>query len=746
MAVPALRVESGGEIIVRKRALFSLVGALIAAIALVSASGAATTRAQEVTRIDVSTRSAIVEYLRSIHVNPTGVVIQRGAHNYAGANCPGARWSCTTTNQPVVQVASAGGTNTFNCTTGSCAVIQVANAPATVNTAKCIKTSGLGQSCIISQSSASGDNAAGVFEREFKNSGLTQAASAAASITQQAASGSNTACVHQEIDLEGSTNASGKKAKPINVALEAHQSIAITQDAPNGTNSASQDAGSDGSCVGGRLTQTQTLSSTAGGSGSSSVTQNENATDGGANMTLDIRQNEGSAFGSASSLRNDATFTQTNELTAVAFTPSGPVNQTQSSSNGGILATVNQDSNGVSTADANQQETQCEDAVSDTSPPTSCEDDQDPPGYSLTQSQFGPVRKGAGDSTQTGGNPGDTFTVTQSSTQDNDLGGSSQSNVVQGDCHTSGNCTVTQTTDINGTKNTNTQSGQDVNTQTNCTGSECMSTGPSLTFNPNGLSVSNTDVSEFGEGGMRGNGTGSINVSGITGPVGAAVLYWNGPTNSTDPNSNASVTFNGAPITGTNIGTANNNCWGFTNSQSYRADVTPLVTGDGTYSLSNFTKANADINGVSLIVFYDDGNASDDRNVALWNGNDSNVAFGDDASGWDETISGVEYSGSGSASLDTVVSDGQTADDPQLLLNGNELAPAGPIFQGASVDPPVEGGNLWDVKSFDIASLLESGPNDLNITTGTVTEGTQDCISLVVAAANVPASSGPVIG
>src|SRR5262249_39680217 len=279
------------------------------------------------------------------------------------------------------------------------------------------------------------------------------------------------------------------------------------------------------------------------------------------------------------------------------------------------------------------------------------------------------VQKGVGQATQPG-NPADTFTVGQTSTQDTDQGsGTQQTNLVQGDCNPAGNCTVTQTTDINGEQNTNTQSGQDVNTQTTCTGSDCTSTGPSLTFLPDGMSVSNTDVGEFGQGGMRGTGTGTIDVSGITGSVFRAFLYWHGPTNSSDPNSNASVDFNGTQITGTNIGTAADNNWGFANSQAYRADVTSLVSGDGTYGLSDFIKENvpgacspptlpptadcvADINGVALIVFYNDGNASNDRNVVLWNGNDSNVPFGSDPADWDETISGVPYPGSGNASLD----------------------------------------------------------------------------------------------
>jgi hypothetical protein len=822
----------------RARALFSLVGALVAAVALVSASGAAGSKTQKVTRIDVSTRAAVVHYLRSIHVNPRGAVIERGARNYAGAHCPGTRWTCASTRPTVVQIAKRGGQNRFVCGSAQCVVVQFTGAshgmyvaqrdlastatPSTKNKAVCIKTTGLGASCSITQSSATMDNQAVVVEGQLapgqKGTGLTQTASYTASITQQAtgASNRNTACVTQAVNIDGSTNASGKKGSPVGVTLEAHQSVTIRQDS-TGTgdhagNFAQSGADATGACVGSAITQSQSLSSTVTGSGS--ITQNEDAAfsacgDGVsgdyANLCLDIEQNQGIGHGVASR-PNNATFTQTSTQTAVANTPAGPVTQTQSSicANGpsdcvvpgGLVGTVNQDSTGISTANATQLETQCEDAATSalsachTVPPAPPGTDADFNGsYTLTQNQYGPVGVGKlrnhplhrrrqlfghlkglppGTSSQTGGNSGDMFTITQTSTQDNDQGSngstSNQQNFGQADCSTSGTCTATQTTTVDGTPTTNTQSGQDVNTQTTCSGSTCTSTGPSLTFLPNGLSVSNTDVREFGYGGMRSSGTGSITVSGITAPVFRAFLFWNGPTNSTDPNSNASVKFNGTPITGTNIGTASDNNWGFLNGQSYRADVTGLVTGDGTYTLSNFIKENtagacsatsppgpdcvADINGAALIIFYNDGNASDDRDVVLWNGNDSNVTTGPpyNTDGWDETLTSVPYPGSGSASLDLVVSDGQNVfDDDALVVNETTIAPSGPIFGGDSTpanstQSQVDNGSLWDIKSFDITSLLSPGDNSLHITTGV----NADYLSLVVAIANVPASA-PVI-
>ena len=138
----------------RARAL-SLSVAFLAAAALVSGSGAATTKAQRTVKINVSTRAAVVHYLRSIHVNPKGAVIQRGARNYAGARCPGGRWTCASTKHTVVQIAKPGGQNRFVCKSSKCVIVQlsgiahgeyVAGRQAAVgaasksNTAFCVKT------------------------------------------------------------------------------------------------------------------------------------------------------------------------------------------------------------------------------------------------------------------------------------------------------------------------------------------------------------------------------------------------------------------------------------------------------------------------------------------------------------------------------------------------------------------------------------------------------------------------------
>src|SRR5437588_4734068 len=195
-----------------------------------------------------------------------------------------------------------------------------------------------------------------------------------------------------------------------------------------------------------------------------------------------------------------------------------------------------------------------------------------------------------------------------------------------------------------------------------------------------------TDVVHAGFGGMRNDGTCTLTVSGVSGPVTKAYLYWHGPTNSSDPTANAAVTFAGNAVTGSNIGLSSDNCWLHSNSQGYRADVTSLVTGNGAYALAGFVKdsGNINVNGASLIVFFNDGNVTNNRDVVLFDGNDSNIPNAFDAAGWNVSLPGITYT-SGTANITLHVSDGQPFPDDALVLNGSTLVPAGPIFQGDSV-------------------------------------------------------------
>jgi hypothetical protein len=253
-----------------------------------------------------------------------------------------------------------------------------------------------------------------------------------------------------------------------------------------------------------------------------------------------------------------------------------------------------------------------------------------------------------------------------------------------------------------------------------------------------------TDFTTAGLGGLRGLGSGNLELSGVSGTVTRAYLYWHGPSDA-DPAGpgNRDISFAGSDISGTFLGVSSDNCWGFANSLAYRADVTSLVSGNGTYALANLIKANPriDINGVSLIVFFDDGDDSNNRDVVMFDGNDSNINNIYDAPGWNITLAGIDYT-DGEANAQFHVGDGQAFPDAAVIANGETIAPAGAVFQGDSVPSaggPDTNGLLWDIKSFSVTSLLSPGLNTLNITTGVAS----DCLACMLIAIDLPAGAAP---
>jgi hypothetical protein len=249
------------------------------------------------------------------------------------------------------------------------------------------------------------------------------------------------------------------------------------------------------------------------------------------------------------------------------------------------------------------------------------------------------------------------------------------------------------------------------------------------------------DYASAGYGGMRGgDGAGSIELAGVSGTVKTALLYWHGPQNSEGGNN--SVLFAGNAVRGISLGLSSDNCWDFANSEGYRADVTSFVTGSGSYSLAGFIKNGADINGVSLLVTFDDGDDTNNRDIVLFDGNDSNIDNSYDAPGWNVTLNNIDYT-SGAASLELGVGDGQIFDDDALVVNGSIFMPAGATFNGDSVpNGPTAAdtdGGLWDIRRFDLTPVLSPGLNSLELTT----DVGSDCLALVHAVINLPAGAAP---
>lgn len=280
--------------------------------------------------------------------------------------------------------------------------------------------------------------------------------------------------------------------------------------------------------------------------------------------------------------------------------------------------------------------------------------------------------------------------------------------------------------------------------------SPSMRQAPSKRSVAHNTTIFNTDFVSAGVGGMRNVGSGSINISGISGTVTRAFLYWSGVTNSTTDVGN-NILVNGTQVNGVNLGVSDNNCWGYHNSQAYKADVTAIVRTvvNGKYDLSGFGSLNP--NGASLVVFFNDGNSNNNRDVVIFEGNDSNIPFAGisgnpnapaDPEGWNVLLSGINYS-SGQANIQMHVGDGQAFDDDAIRINSVVLVPRGAIFNGNSVpgENQISGnqGNLWDIKTYDVTSFLTPGNNTLNLTTGVAS----DCLGLVAAIIDLPAGAAP---
>lgn len=307
------------------------------------------------------------------------------------------------------------------------------------------------------------------------------------------------------------------------------------------------------------------------------------------------------------------------------------------------------------------------------------------------------------------------------------------------------------------------------------------------------LTLQNIDWTSAGVGGVGGKGgvggSGSINLTGVSGPVKKAFLYWHGIDNlltsgqqtlaqSTAVGSVSSplvsptvaagcdgvynvptVLFNGVPVTGIVLGDATTNCWGNGSSRAFRADVTPLVTGNGSYTVSDVvTDACDDLNGASLVVTFDDGNAANNRDIVLFEGNDSNIAdgFPGETDGWHAVLPGIVYS-SGAASVEVHLADGQTFDPGGLDDNALVFSAGGPAvvipdafnrYDGQSLadaghSRSLVPGLLWDIHRFDISALFTSiGLYTLSV------DGQDpyiDCTGLVLLIVDLKAGSAPVV-
>lgn len=263
--------------------------------------------------------------------------------------------------------------------------------------------------------------------------------------------------------------------------------------------------------------------------------------------------------------------------------------------------------------------------------------------------------------------------------------------------------------------------------------------------------VANTDWTSGGVSGVGSSDVGTISLSGITGPVTNAWLVWNG-IGSSGPYTNPTVSINGQPVTGTNQGESGSNCWGGdVTSRTYAANVKLYITGDGPYTISGLSQG-GNSNGANLIVTYKDGNDTNNRDLYIYFGNDSNAGLVDGYPGednaWNDTFSNLNYIG-GDAAVQLAVSDGQDFgenDDGLTTFTGD----AGTVTYDDSITPLWDGntlpdmgssrasnGGLYDLRTFDVTGAFES-PGITSLTLGH--DLTNDCLAVTTAVVDLAAS------
>jgi len=202
---------------VQLKRLLSLTVVVFAAFAIVIATAGAARGPQAHRQLHFKTPAAVLTYLKAHGVNTSGIVIQRGARNYAGPNCPGKRWNCTKARRVIQFATTAAASNSFVCSPESaqvpvtaspndCTIVQAAPLSGD-NNAKCVEQSSadaVTQNCSITQTNGGGNNNAVIVQLITEN-GQMPDAHQNAHVTQGNATGDNNSTLTQTIVQAAST-------------------------------------------------------------------------------------------------------------------------------------------------------------------------------------------------------------------------------------------------------------------------------------------------------------------------------------------------------------------------------------------------------------------------------------------------------------------------------------------------------------------------------------------------------------
>jgi uncharacterized repeat protein (TIGR01451 family) len=273
--------------------------------------------------------------------------------------------------------------------------------------------------------------------------------------------------------------------------------------------------------------------------------------------------------------------------------------------------------------------------------------------------------------------------------------------------------------------------------------------GPALASVPVGVTGACNPCGAASAGtGLRNRDRGVITINGI--PSGAtitqAVLVWGILYGGEQPSND--ITFAGHQIAANLTSNVSGNlCWGDTATVGYAADVTPYVTGNGVFEVTNPPNGEIRVDespygvlpytdGASLIVFYDGGGA-DNQVLSNFSYNTNTDPATDESI--TRTFEGIDSVG-GPASLTLAGPDGQNNGGKIFTFSGaGELSVENPFEGGAPQEgPSFPIGNLWDDEQFNVTSILPAGQQTLTFNN----VHTEDCIGVSAAVLQVAQSTG----
>ncbi len=194
-----------------------------------------------------------------------------------------------------------------------------------------------------------------------------------------------------------------------------------------------------------------------------------------------------------------------------------------------------------------------------------------------------------------------------------------------------------------------------------------------------------------------------------------AFLYW-----AVQGGEDDALKMNGVEVTGTRIGKARASCSAGNETNSYRADVTQMVAGNGSYTITALLSAAmtpGDANGVSLMVIYQDQTATHTTQIIVHDGARSAKAGEVTSSLFDFLDVQVAPTRS---TFGLMVGDGEDKPDGPLTFMGNTIATN--AFFGAA-------GPMWDDLQFDVNGLILPGTTQAKWSQSSV----QDCLAFTTA-------------